>query len=341
MRLLFHANGASEMRFEFAYLILSYSKTAQLYRLVKAIRRSSPNSAIVLHHDPSGEQLDFSLFREVSNVFFVEHPLSVRWADFTQVKAVLHSLEWAADNIDFSWISVISGQDYPIRSLSIVEQELRETAFDAFVEASSISSLSWAMAARYYYQYWELPRFRYYYKLPTTLRGFLRWARWALNRCRGPIHIEGGLRNTPLQLGIRTRRHPFNAKFQCYKGSDWFTLSRKAVDYILDFTRNNPSYIAHFRRTYLASEAYVPTILWNSSNLKISNDNRRYILWSSGETAHPTLLKSNHFNAIVTSGKDFGRKFDASLDSDILDKLDQIAGTAGSQSVTNGISPHT
>lgn len=311
------------MSFEFAYLILSYKDIAQLQRLVRAIRLSSPASAIILHHDPSGEPLDSSAFRTMENVFLVEHPVSVGWADFTQTLALLRSFKWAANKVDFRWLSVISGQDYPLRPLTIAEQDLRDTAFDAFVEADPITTLGWAMFARYYFHYLKLPRFRHYYKVPASLQDQLRKIRLTINRSHSPIHIEGGMRNTRLALGIRALRHPFNDRFHCYKGSDWFTLSRKAVNYVLDFTRDNPSFFNHFRRTYLASEAYVPTILWNNKELKIANDNRRFILWDTNGSAHPILLTHEHFAEMTASGKDFGRKFDMKLDSRILDELDR------------------
>jgi hypothetical protein len=312
------------MPFEFAYLILSHANVGQLYRLVSAVRKSSPASAIVLHHDPSGEPLDESKFRAMGNVYFVENPVSVQWADITQVQALLHGLEWTVNKVGFRWLSVISGQDYPLRPLAIVEQELRETGFDAFVKADPVTTSDWAMFARYYFHYWELPRFCYYYKFPAGLRARLHGTRLAINRSRSPIRIEGGVRNTPLQLGIRALSSPFSERFLCYKGSDWLTLSNKAIDYVLDFTRDNPSFLNYFRRTYVASEAYVQTILWNNPELKVANDNRRFILWDPDHPAHPTPLTHEHLAKITASGKDFGRKFDSKMDSQILDELDRI-----------------
>ena len=312
------------MSFEFAYLIFSHANVLQLQRLVHAIRKSSPNSAIVLHHDPSGEPLNPSEFTAMKNVFFIAHPVAVRWADITQVHALLHGLEWATSRLDFRWISIISGQDYPLRSLMLAEQELRETEFDAFVEANPIKASDWSMFTRYYFQYWKLPRFRHHYKAPAFLRNYLQTLRQLINRSRSPVRIEGGIRNTPMQLGVRTLAHPFSASFACYKGSDWFTLSRKAVNYVQEFTRKNPDYLRYFQRTYIASEAYIQTILWNSPQLKIANNNRRFILWDANHSSHPITLAHKHLGKMTASGKDFGRKFDPKLDNRVLDELDQI-----------------
>ena len=47
----------------------------------------------------------------------------------------LESVQWLHDNdVEYDWLSNISGQDYPVRPLDVVHAELAATTTDAFVE---------------------------------------------------------------------------------------------------------------------------------------------------------------------------------------------------------------
>lgn len=119
-------------------------------------------------------------------------------------------------------------------------------------------------------------------------------------------------------------RTPFSAHFRCFKGSDWFTLNRRAIDYLLYFGRKNPDVLAYFRKTFIPSESYVPTVLKNSAELSIGSDNRHFICWDVPGAAHPKTLTFEDLTEIELSKKDFGRKFDAKIDSLVLDELDKL-----------------
>lgn len=49
-------------------------------------------------------------------------------------------------------------------------------------------------------------------------------------------------------------------------------------------------------------------------------------LWDPERPAHPIPLTMVHLASLSSSGKDFGRKFDAKLDNTILGQLDEILG---------------
>lgn len=308
-------------QYEFVYLILSHGKVEQLFRLIRALRVGSPQSAILLHHDAKSAPLDQAALRELGGVYQVEPRVDVQWGDASQVDALLCSVTYALRNLEFSWLSVISGQDYPLRPLTDIEAELRSSPYDAFVRAAPAPA---QYRARYYLRYWRLPRFRYAYHIPQWLRATFSWARQHLNRQQSLLRIEGGPRGTPLRLGIRTIRHPFSDDFVCYKGSDWFTLSRSAAQYLIEFGQRQSDALEYFRHTFIPSESYFQTVLCNSKELKVCDDNRRFIVWEDSRLAHPKTLTIEDFDSMTRSGKDFGRKFDTTVDSTVLDALDRI-----------------
>jgi hypothetical protein len=305
-------------RHEFVYLVLAHDRPEQLIRLLRTLRIGSPNSAILLHHDAKSNPPDAAILSELG-VKLVQPRIAVSWGDISQLDAFLASIGFAVDQVDFSWISVISGQDYPLRPLDIIESELRASTYDAFIRATPAG----AYRSRYYSHFWAVPRFPFAHHVPTYMREFLDGVRRQLSKRQGLIQIEGGPRGTPLRLGIFWPAHPFSTEFACYKGSDWFTLSRRAAAFLLDFGDNHPRVLNHYRRTFIPSESYIQTVLWNAKRLRTFNDNRRYILWDQSRLAHPLTLTMQHFDAMTSSGKDFGRKFDMTVDSNVLDELDR------------------
>lgn len=308
-------------RHEVVYLILSHGKVEQLFRLIRTLRAGSPQSAILLHHDAKSAPLDQAALRMLGGVYQVEPRVNVQWGDASQVDALLCSVIYALRNLEFSWLSVISGQDYPLRPLATIEAELRSSPYDAFVRAAPAPA---QYRARYYLRYWRLPRFRYAYRFPRPVLSAMTWLRCEFNRRQSLLRIEGGPRGTPLRLGIRTIRHPFSDDFVCYKGSDWFTLSRSAAQYLIEFGQHQSDVLEYFRHTFIPSESYFQTVLCNSKELKVCDDNRRFIVWEDSRLAHPKTLTIEDIDAMEHSGKDFGRKFDAMVDSMALDALDRI-----------------
>lgn len=308
-------------RHEFAYLILAHNKLDQLLRLIRTLRTGSPNAAILLHQDAKSALPDTAALRE-QGVSLVAPRVSVMWGDASQLDALLGSIDYALKHVDFSWLSIISGQGYPLRPLSVIEAELRQTKYDAFVKAEPV--IAGPYRVRYYAHYWPLPRFRYAYRLPTKLHAVISWLRTRFNRWQSWFKIEGGTRGAPTLLGIPTITPPFTRDLMCYKGSDWFTLSQHAAKCLIEFGHRHPKVLSYFRRTFMPCEAYYQKVLHNLKELSVSSDHRRFILWDANRLAHPKTLTIEDLDMMTTSGKDFGRKFDASVDSTVLDALDRI-----------------
>ena len=57
---------------------------------------------------------------------------------------------------------------------------------------------------------------------------------------------------------------------------------------------------------------------------KIINTYLTYLEWPIDYSGHPKILAKNDFEKIRESEKLFARKFDMTIDSDILDMIDQM-----------------
>jgi hypothetical protein len=313
----------------FVYLIFSHGNASQLVRLAKVIRILSPESAIVFHHDASSLPLNRTDFNQISNVHFVPNPIKVRWGDISFVDALVLSSKWALDNLDTEWLITLSGMDYPIQPLAEFEGRLSCSGFDAaFSHFEAFSHPYWPVGEadkRYCYSYYELPKFPYYYRLPGSVKSLYSNFMAAFNNFQSWIKFRFRYRNLPTALGFRNRLTPFDDRFICYGGADWFNLNKRCVYEIQDFLIKNKSFRAYYKRTLLPSESMVHTILANNPNFKINNEAYRFTKWD-GNFASPSLLGNEDFDQITRSGYPFARKFDINFDENIFDMLDTWTG---------------
>jgi hypothetical protein len=121
----------------------------------------------------------------------------------------------------------------------------------------------------------------------------------------------------------------FPAYVKPYGGSAKFSLTMNNVEYILDFLRKHPDYIKFHDFTLFPDEIFFQTILLNATYNRISNivaDDLCYQDWSE-KGAHPTIFRKKDFGTIINSGKLFARKFDSTVDSEILNMIDENIAT--------------
>jgi Core-2/I-Branching enzyme len=295
------------------YLIMTHRLPRQVTRLSGVLRRGSPTAEIVVHHDSGSPPLDRRSL-DALDVELVQPALAVEWGGMPFLEAQLHSLRWLSRRSAFDWVVVISGQDYPVAPVAEIESRLAATDADALIEAVPCPAPAGRpideFALRYHFQWRPLPG-----RLSAPARHLAR----ALN---GRLWV----RSTPrsgTSVGLRARRTPFSAAFPCYRGSDWFSLSSRAVDTLLDPGSGHAQLLRHYRRTLLPSESFPQTVLANDDRLRLSSDTRRYTRWDAPHATGPALLRRGDLDAVLGSGLDFARKFDEEVDSGVLDEIDR------------------
>lgn len=117
------------------YLIASHTNPEQVLRLARTIRSNSPDSYILIHHDTASSELERSAFKSLEQVHILEHPISVKWGEFSLVEMELYCIDWLfTRSIQFDWLVFLSGQDYPIKPIVAIEQFLNTTGYDGFME---------------------------------------------------------------------------------------------------------------------------------------------------------------------------------------------------------------
>lgn len=309
------------------FFITSHKNPNQVVRLVNTIKQSCHDATVVIHHDPKGHSLTFTEFYKADDIYLLENPVSVGWGEFSVVESELYGIDWLIQqNINFDWLVLLSGQDYPLRPLIELDNQVSCTSYDGFLEYFPIENppdtvWNWDSSSgidRYYYYYLTVnpalkPLFFKLYRL-------VNWQPW--------LRVKAG--RFGAKLAFRRRKPIFSDTFHCYAGSQWHTLNYKCIRYIYDFIQSHPEIVEYYRHTMVPDESFFQTILVNNSNLKLCNDNSRYIAW---EPPYPAIMQSKDFNRLISSEKFFARKFDTAIDTDILDQLDLHLGITSQKAI--------
>jgi hypothetical protein len=202
---------------------------------------------------------------------------------------------------NYIYSNLISGMDFPLRPTSEFYDFLVDQHKKGPVEFFEILGLD----------VWPgLHRFERFHFTDGTFKGRYFAERW-INKFIGKRKFWGGL--------------------TAYGRSAFFTASDKFVDYVLNYIDENPGLIRFLKTTWSPDEFIFNTLIMNSPfrdkinpppSVAHAAPHLRYIDWSDGLVS-PKVFRENDFERLRQSGMFLGRKFDETVDSVILDKLER------------------
>ncbi len=318
-----------------------------MLRLIDSLNTS--DNTIVLHVSKTCEPGFFETLEGLMlednsyrNVFFCKREDGTHYS-FGIVKGVINGLTLLfKNNIEFDYVSLISGQDYPIKSNEEISAFFEKNNGKQFFDYFALFPKDWM---KYEYDgFWGPQRQHYrvnrhHFKISgavrsipelgdnrlvndsllTTIKTFFKESK--KYRAEDRWWLE-------LQLLFWSRVLPKERKvptdFEIFGSKTWWSISRKAAEYYLDQHFNNKKYQKFFMYTLIPDEMYLHTILLNSSfaDSCINND-LRLIEWEGGDGVHPIIFKAEHIDRLKASSDLFARKFDSEVDSNILDLIDE------------------
>jgi len=266
-----------------AFFILCHKAPAQVIRLVERLR--DEGTVFVIHVDRRADPAVYDAIKSFSD----GHPAQVRlcrqryrcyWGRFGIVAAALSCIREAlALDLPFDRAFLLSGQDYPIKSLAQIRTFLSDHAGMEFIESFPAD---------------EPNRW-------TEAEG----SHNALNRV---LHWTLSFRSRHIQIKWR-RRFPFG--YRPHGGSMWWCLTRECIVYIDRFIRENPSYTRYFRTVFIPDESFFQSIISNSPfRTSIVSDDLRYADWENPNPLYPRTLDTDDFAKLLSSPKLIARKFD-------------------------------
>jgi hypothetical protein len=279
-----------------AYIISAYKRPENLRRLVKAI--SGPDSCVVISVD---RKTPSDVFRQMksdletlADVYFLPRHRSY-WGGFGHVRSTIKGLNFLAKRgIDYDYVSLLTGQDYPIKSPSEISTFLENNFGKSFFENFTLPAPT----------HWGADggMIRLSHLWFHSMRKVLKFP-----RDRFPLLCQ---REIPYGLAP-------------WGGSGYWTLYREHADHVMQFIRSHPKYVRFFRRSHVPDEIFFQTILLNSPHkADIVNDDIRYIDWSDPREA-PKVLVKDDWEKLERCNDLFARKFDVGRDEDILSMIDK------------------
>jgi hypothetical protein len=300
-----------------AIVILAHDRPQQLALLLSALRH--PRVCLYLHVDRRSELAPITTVLADAGVREVEllprH--ATAWGSVELVDAALEGLvQGAKDGCDY--FALISGQDFPLQPIDEILAFFEKAAPRSYLEYFPLPDPRWRFAGRDrtdFYTYTVLGR-----RETCIPRGedtsFFNWKGRALNEM---------LR---VRTALKESRH-FPSYVNPYGGSQWWNLSRAAVDHILDFLGAHPDYRRYHAHTLAPDEMFFQSILCGADSAKeneIINNTLRFMCWPEKES-HPRILSVDDLPAMLESQSLFGRKFDAAVDEDVLTRLTELVTT--------------
>ena len=293
--------GQPDGNIRIAYIISAFQKPELLLRLVH--RLGSPQDWFFIHYDLRSPAAEFQqlqqAFRNQPNVKLLARH-KCRWGDFGHVLASLKAIEEIA-RLGFAcdYAILLTAQDYPIKSVAAIRRRLDLAAGRSFME-----STAWPIPG------WENGRAirriqNYYVHLPCP-----RWAR-SLGWPPGRQHLT-----IPLRRKIPGGLHP-------HFGSSYWYLHRRCLEYIYEYVRHHPEYVRFFHRTMIPDECFFQTLLMNSS--LADTIERRTLTYIDWRPPLPGIMTVQDLPSLQASDCLFARKFDPTVDSEVLDRLDSAS----------------
>ncbi len=277
-----------------AILITAYKDIDQILNIINYF----PNNFNFYIHIDKKSDVDLTPLKNIEDKNInVYNSYIVNWGGINHLKAILLMAEEAIKDDENSYFHLISGQDYPAKSIDYFENKLNQTK--DYLEFFEMPHKPWGddggMSRIEYYNLYDV---------------------FDAKRSNNKIQFF-----IALQKKLRIKRSLPKEFPKFYGGSAWWSLTRDTLQYVLSYAKNNQKLFTRMKYTFAAEEIFFQTIIMNSAYAdNVINDNLRYIDWNSGRGGYPAVLDSSDFPEIISSNKLFARK----IDTEIAKKLKRL-----------------
>jgi hypothetical protein len=270
---------------------------------------------VLVHHDVT-QQPGFAL--DLPNVAFVPEPKRTGWATWGFCEAIFHTLKHALEHHDFDYFQLLSPTCLPIRPLESFERFVAEGAADANIDLLEVErddDTLMTFGFRTYapggtVRFRVLRRVRRWYfgedaaLVQTSSLSLLRRAerrRSGWEALSGRVGLALTRRAALGQLG----EHPFSSGLMAMIGGTFFGARRAVCD---DLVRmgGDAHAMDYFRRLALVDETLFSTLLGNGGYTIGPSNHAVNPFMADG---HPRWIEPSDLEALIGTGRFFGRKF--------------------------------
>lgn len=294
-----------------AFLILAHQDIEQLVRLITAL--DSEHSLFYIHWDKKQEHdlrfsSSFHKLQEKNNVFFVES-IKVYWGGVSQIMATVKLLKAAIQNPEVIYFHLLSGIDYPLKPLSFIFDFFADNNHNYLLYIPEEDCCEYYIDRYYFYDtdYMDTRGNAIGCK-KKVMRNFLL----VLQRCTYLLVQK---------LGLRIRKR---IPMKYYHGSQWFSFTREAVDYILKRISSETWILKRFKYTAVSDESFFTMLIMDNPQLRktVVNDDLRLRMPDGTLNRGGYIRMGKDFNFIQNSSAFFGRKFCTGVSDKLLERID-------------------
>ncbi len=282
-----------------AFLVMAHNHFGILEKIIVLL--DDDRNDFYIHIDKKVKDFDFDEFKSLakkSNVFFVDRS-SINWGGYSQIKCELTLLKSALKG-KYSYYHLISGVDMPLKSSDEIHKFFELNSGKEFVHFSRQEDFNSGI----------YNRFNKYHFLQEHCK-----SNNLINQC------ERVLLKIQSILGVnRNKDNDIRFGF----GSNWFSITHELADYVVS---NEQMIYKLYKNSACCDEIFLQTLVLNSdfkNRLFYVNDDGdyyscvRFIDWKRG---NPYVFKKEDYNDLINSKCMFARKFDLSLDKDIVELI--------------------
>jgi len=270
-----------------AYLILVHRYPNQFKRLFKAIHH--PDNHYIIHVDKrSGVELQTELqdfLKGYPNASMLKSEKAL-WGGYSLVDAELRAIkELLKLGLQWKFYINLSAQDFPLKSQTYINNFLSRHIGKDFLKLSNQTQVR-----------------------PDTLHRIENYV------------TESG--NEIITEPVVKR--PFLRDATPFIGNQWMILSRRFCEFLSN-SKEVDRFKEFYKHTLIADEGFFQTVIMNTSyKSNIVNDDKRTIDWVPMGTIklRPRDFTIRDANFLMASPDLFARKFDETVDSDILSLLE-------------------
>ncbi|WP_244244561.1 beta-1,6-N-acetylglucosaminyltransferase [Marinilactibacillus kalidii] len=307
-----------------AYLILAHNDPENLKRLIERLNKHQAHFFVHIDRKTDIEKFEKYLIR-YENVQFVEPRYNIYWGGFSIIRAEIALARTAlADQKSFDRYVLLSGADYPIKSVDDIYDYFEQNKEIEFIRGINLEKLENKELFGSHIDYWQ----KHDYPLIRKTNTFFFKAFRAL--------INKILRNFKLSNRIR------HGKFDLYHGSQWWALTDNCLRDLLEIYDQNKQDYKVFEIMFAPDEKFFHTLFFNSTysnRNQIDGPDQPIQMNKRGEdTSKQTSQLANiHFldasmtkwftiedySLLKSSDKLFVRKVSTNMSESLLDKIDK------------------
>ncbi|WP_053990071.1 beta-1,6-N-acetylglucosaminyltransferase [Mangrovimonas sp. TPBH4] len=297
------------------YLILAHKSPLQLRRQITALNEL--DSYFYIHIDLKSDLDQFENVTWSENVFFINDRVDCIWGDFSIVRATLNLIQIALKNHSEGICVLLSGNCYPIKSLSHIDTFFNEYKNKVFIDIDD-AEVRW----------WDFYKRVEYYRIN-------------LNSKRGQSLLLKGFNLETLKHFVKRRisieqlfkilfvKRNLSLDMKFYGGSQWWAMDLSKLALVNNFIEQKQKILFDFfSYSHVPDEFFFNSIVMYLKKLNHDIEIETIVThadWGRKNCKLPVTFELADFKELVNLPFNilFARKFDIHTDSLILDELDK------------------